>query len=76
MKESDTSESSPDRPDARLTAADRDNLDAVYQAEKDDQVMSSKEGKARWKGELASNSEASVGYTAVYLRAGLMETNR
>lgn len=38
----------------------RDELDAVYEAEKDDQVMNSKEGKARWKGELASNSEASV----------------
>lgn len=39
---------------------DRDDLNNVYEAEKDDQVKSSKEGKARWKGELASNSEAFV----------------
>ena len=39
---------------------DRDNLGAVYEAEKDDQVASTKEGVAKWKGELASNSEASV----------------
>lgn len=43
-----------------IVLPDRDELDAVYEAEKDDQVMNSKEGKARWKGELASNSEASV----------------
>ncbi|RHZ60244.1 hypothetical protein CDV55_101769 [Aspergillus turcosus] len=38
----------------------RDNLDEFYEAEKQDQLKSAKEGKAKWKGELASNSEASV----------------
>ncbi|GFF42170.1 hypothetical protein IFM61606_01858 [Aspergillus udagawae] len=38
----------------------RDDLDSFYEAEKQDQLKSTKEGKAKWKGELASNSEASV----------------
>ncbi|EAW14439.1 uncharacterized protein ACLA_074760 [Aspergillus clavatus NRRL 1] len=39
---------------------DRDNLDSYYEAEKQDQLKSTKEGNAKWKGGLASNSEASV----------------
>lgn len=39
---------------------DRDNLANVYEAEKDHQLKDEKEGKAHWKQELASNSEASV----------------
>merc|ERR1712187_85132 len=38
----------------------RDNLANVYEAEKDHQLKDEKEGKAHWKQELASNSEASV----------------
>jgi hypothetical protein len=45
---------------AQADAADRDNLDHVYESEKQEQLKSSKEGKAKWKQELASNSEASV----------------
>lgn len=40
--------------------ADRDDLADHYEAQKEDQLKSTKEGKAKWKGELASNSEASV----------------
>lgn len=40
--------------------SDRDNLANVYEAEKDHQLKDEKEGKAHWKQELASNSEASV----------------
>lgn len=39
---------------------DRDNLSNIYEAEKEHQVKDRKEGKAHWKQELASNSEASV----------------
>ncbi|GLB07315.1 hypothetical protein AtubIFM57258_002645 [Aspergillus tubingensis] len=38
----------------------RDDLANIYEAEKHDQVKSSKEGKAKWKQEIASDSEASV----------------
>lgn len=39
---------------------DREELHNVYESEKEDQLKNSKEGKAHWKQELASNSEASV----------------
>ncbi|KAJ5165930.1 hypothetical protein N7492_006226 [Penicillium capsulatum] len=39
---------------------DREGLSEHYEAQKDDQVKSSKEGKAKWKAELASDSEADV----------------
>ncbi|RWQ93906.1 hypothetical protein C8Q69DRAFT_508266 [Paecilomyces variotii] len=38
----------------------RDELDKEYEAQKQEQLRSTKEGKAKWKQELASNSEASV----------------
>ncbi|KAL1863510.1 hypothetical protein Plec18170_000346 [Paecilomyces lecythidis] len=38
----------------------RDELDKEYEAQKEEQLRSTKEGKAKWKQELASNSEASV----------------
>lgn len=62
MKESDVSMLPPSRHTQRLanTDQDRDNMDAVYEERKDDQVISSKEGKARWRDDLASNSEAGV----------------
>lgn len=62
MKESDVSMLPPSRHTQLLanTDQDRDNMDAVYEERKDDQVVSSKEGKARWRDDLASNSEADV----------------
>lgn len=39
---------------------DREGLPEYYEAQKEDQLKSSKEGKAKWKAELASNSEAEV----------------
>lgn len=48
----------PDR--ANHSPTDREGLPEYYEAQKDDQVKSSKEGKAKWKAELASNSEAEV----------------
>lgn len=41
-------------------SADRDDLPDHYEAQKEDQLKSTKEGKAKWKAELASNSEADV----------------
>ncbi|KAK1142705.1 hypothetical protein N8T08_007336 [Aspergillus melleus] len=38
----------------------REELHKVYEASKEEQLRSTKEGKAHWKQELASNSEASV----------------
>ncbi|KAJ5194968.1 uncharacterized protein N7498_008406 [Penicillium cinerascens] len=38
----------------------RDDLPNIYESEKDRQLKSTKEGKARWNAELASNSEADV----------------
>lgn len=40
--------------------SDRDGLPEYYEAQKDEQLKSAKEGKAKWKHELASNSEAEV----------------
>lgn len=48
------------RTNAMAASADRDDLPNIYEAQKEDQVKSSKEGKAKWKGELATNSEADV----------------
>ncbi|RMJ21938.1 hypothetical protein PHISP_07187 [Aspergillus sp. HF37] len=50
------------RPSYAIKESDtnRDNMNEVYEARKDDQVVSSKEGKARWRDDLASNSEADV----------------
>lgn len=39
---------------------DRDDMNNVYEAEKEHQLKDTHEGKAHWKQELASNSEASV----------------
>ncbi|GES60223.1 hypothetical protein M752DRAFT_278203 [Aspergillus terreus] len=52
--------SSSVRPGLKESDHNRDNLDHVYESEKQEQLKSSKEGKAKWKQELASNSEASV----------------
>lgn len=41
-------------------SAGRDDLPEHYEAQKEDQLKSTKEGKAKWKSELASNSEADV----------------
>ncbi|KAI9930345.1 hypothetical protein ASPWEDRAFT_26874 [Aspergillus wentii DTO 134E9] len=38
----------------------RDNLDNVYEAEKQDQLKNTKTGTATWKSELASTSEETV----------------
>ncbi|OOF91639.1 hypothetical protein ASPCADRAFT_9563 [Aspergillus carbonarius ITEM 5010] len=38
----------------------REDLGSIYEAEKHDQLRSTKEGKAKWKQEIASDSEASV----------------
>ncbi|OJJ51165.1 hypothetical protein ASPZODRAFT_12004 [Penicilliopsis zonata CBS 506.65] len=38
----------------------RDNLGTYYEAEKQDQLKSTYQGKAKWKQELASSSESSV----------------
>ncbi|PWY72206.1 hypothetical protein BO94DRAFT_539330 [Aspergillus sclerotioniger CBS 115572] len=38
----------------------REDLASIYEAEKHDQLRSTKEGKAKWKQEIASDSEASV----------------
>ncbi|THC92754.1 hypothetical protein EYZ11_007772 [Aspergillus tanneri] len=38
----------------------REDLANIYEREKQEQLKHSKEGKAKWKQELASNSEASV----------------
>ncbi|PWY89021.1 hypothetical protein BO70DRAFT_393539 [Aspergillus heteromorphus CBS 117.55] len=38
----------------------REDLGTHYESHKHEQLKSSKEGKAKWKQELASNSEASV----------------
>lgn len=42
------------------TFLDRDDLPEYYEAQKEQQVKSSKEGKPQWNQELASNSEADV----------------
>lgn len=39
---------------------DRDNLDDVYEGEKQHQIKDKQEGHPHWKQELASNSEAFV----------------
>ncbi|KAJ5246383.1 hypothetical protein N7468_001366 [Penicillium chermesinum] len=39
---------------------DRDDLAEYYEAHKEEQLKSTKEGKGKWKHELASNSEAEV----------------
>ncbi|KAF4290724.1 hypothetical protein KXV50_001247 [Aspergillus fumigatus] len=51
---------SPARLGLKESDGNRDDLDSYYEAEKEDLLKSTKEGKAKWKGELASNSEASV----------------
>ncbi|KAL1998853.1 hypothetical protein VTN02DRAFT_5487 [Thermoascus thermophilus] len=38
----------------------RDGLHEEYEVHKQDQLRSSKDGRAKWKQELASNSEASI----------------
>ncbi|KAL4893520.1 hypothetical protein BDV59DRAFT_177533 [Aspergillus ambiguus] len=48
------------RPGLKESDHNRDDLHNVYEAEKQDQLKHTKEGKAKWKQELASNSEASV----------------
>ncbi|PWY79065.1 hypothetical protein BO83DRAFT_376547 [Aspergillus eucalypticola CBS 122712] len=48
------------RPGLKESDHNRDDLANIYEAEKHDQVKSSKEGKAKWKQEIASDSEASV----------------
>ncbi|PLB51096.1 hypothetical protein P170DRAFT_474644 [Aspergillus steynii IBT 23096] len=48
------------RPGLKESDHNRDELHNIYEQEKEDTVKSSKEGKAKWKQELASNSEASV----------------
>ncbi|RAH74009.1 uncharacterized protein BO66DRAFT_434998 [Aspergillus aculeatinus CBS 121060] len=49
-------------PRAGLNESDRnrDDLDKIYEEHKNDQLKHSKQGTAKWKQELASNSEASV----------------
>lgn len=39
---------------------DREDLPEHYASHKEHQVKTSKEGKAKWRAELASNSEADV----------------
>lgn len=41
-------------------STDREGLPEFYEAQKHEQLKDSKEGKAKWKQELASNSEAEV----------------
>lgn len=48
----------PDR--ANDTPTDRDGLPEYYEQQKEELLKSLKEGKAKWKAELASNSEAEV----------------
>ncbi|KAJ5102048.1 hypothetical protein NUU61_004270 [Penicillium alfredii] len=48
------------RSSLKETDKNRDDLPNFYEAQKEDQVKNSKEGKAKWKAELASNSEADV----------------
>lgn len=43
-----------------VCATDRDDLDKHYEAQKEAQLKSHKEGKARWEQALASNSESAV----------------
>ncbi|KAF9882936.1 hypothetical protein FE257_004871 [Aspergillus nanangensis] len=38
----------------------RDDLHNIYEAEKQDGLRNTREGKGKWKQELASNSEASI----------------
>ncbi|KAJ6113534.1 hypothetical protein N7523_006851 [Penicillium sp. IBT 18751x] len=38
----------------------RDDLSNIYEAEKEQQLKSTKEGKASWNQDLASNSEADI----------------
>lgn len=46
--------------DADADMPDRDDLDKVYAAHKDEQLQHTREGKARWRQELASSSESAV----------------
>ncbi|ODM19593.1 hypothetical protein SI65_04578 [Aspergillus cristatus] len=51
---------SPARFPLKESDTNRDNLNNIYESEKEHQITDLKEGKAHWKQELASNSEASV----------------
>ncbi|EYE96627.1 uncharacterized protein EURHEDRAFT_411133 [Aspergillus ruber CBS 135680] len=51
---------SPARFSLKESDTNRDDMSSVYEAEKEHQSKDRKEGKAHWKQELASNSEASV----------------
>jgi hypothetical protein len=42
------------------TPVDRDDVGDVYEGAKEDNIRRVKEGKGKWKEELASNSEAAV----------------
>ncbi|KAB8074767.1 hypothetical protein BDV29DRAFT_173045 [Aspergillus leporis] len=48
------------RPGLKESDHNREDLHNHYESEKQDQLKNSKEGKGKWKQELASNSEASV----------------
>ncbi|KAI2814270.1 hypothetical protein CBS63078_9355 [Aspergillus niger] len=48
------------RPGLKESDHNREDLGSIYEAEKHDQLKSTKEGKAKWKQEIASDSEASV----------------
>ncbi|KAB8233793.1 hypothetical protein ETB97_012241 [Aspergillus alliaceus] len=48
------------RPGLKESDHNRDDLPNHYEEAKQEQLKSTKEGKAKWKQELASNSEASV----------------
>lgn len=52
--------SSAARPTLKEGDQNRDHLGEEYEAQKQDQLRSTRAGRARWKQELASNSEASV----------------
>ncbi|KAE8380163.1 hypothetical protein BDV26DRAFT_290721 [Aspergillus bertholletiae] len=48
------------RPGLKESDQNRDDLHITYEAHKQDQLKSTKEGRGKWKQELASNSEASI----------------
>ncbi|PYI06756.1 hypothetical protein BO78DRAFT_314731 [Aspergillus sclerotiicarbonarius CBS 121057] len=48
------------RPGLKESDHNREDLASIYEAEKHDQLKNTKEGRGKWKQEIASDSEASV----------------
>ncbi|PKY05489.1 hypothetical protein P168DRAFT_288953 [Aspergillus campestris IBT 28561] len=48
------------RPGLKESDHNRENLDVHYEEEKEEGLQRKREGRGQWKGELASNSEASI----------------